>query len=60
MKCPNALAGEHANEYGAMRLYLPCENPNHCEGDVNPTDDWPPHHYGCDCDSCMEFYRSLK
>lgn len=32
-----------------------------CAKDHNPVDDdEAQHHYGCECDLCLEFYRSLK
>jgi hypothetical protein len=41
-------------------LYTPCpyDDFSDCpeEGDHNPNGD----HYGCACDECMQFYRSLK
>lgn len=48
--------------YGEMLL---CTDPENCNLEHNEipgcTDESDRlHHYGCDCDSCLEFYRSLK
>ena len=40
-----------------------CPNPNTCDGadHTEPTIDWDrPHHYGCECPDCIEWYRRLK
>jgi hypothetical protein len=38
--------------------FCPFDDPSDCpdEADHNPNS----HHYGCACDECMQFYRSLK
>lgn len=56
--CRNAKLAEQPTIKMQM---LPCLDPDHCEYLVNDIP-WldPPHHAGCDCDICFEFYRSLK
>ena len=44
---------------------LRCTDPENCGQEHNEISGWETeddrmHHYGCDCDSCFEFYRSLK
>ena len=36
----------------------PCYTPDSANCDELHNDNG--HHYGCECDGCMEFYRSLK
>lgn len=31
-----------------------------CQKEHNPLPGYERHHYGCDCDGCIEWYRSLK
>ncbi len=37
-----------------------CKNPEECPKEHNPDDGYETHHYGCECDGCIEWYRSLK
>lgn len=44
---------------------LLCTDPENCDLEHNEISGWEReedrmHHYGCDCDDCFNFYRSLK
>lgn len=31
-----------------------------CQTEHNPLPGYEDHHYGCECDGCIEWYRTLK
>lgn len=37
-----------------------CKTPEECFKEHNPNDEYETHHYGCECEGCIEWYRSLK
>ena len=57
MKCANAKRADIQTI--EIRVLL-CLDPDKCDGELTETDANPPHHYGCDCDECIDYYRSLK
>lgn len=46
--------------YGGYVLECTCENIDECEEEHNQRPGNEGHHYGCDCDECLNFYRTLK
>lgn len=47
------------------RTIIVCSNPencneHHCERPLGMENDGVEHHYGCECEECIEYYRSLK
>lgn len=36
------------------------EDEAECLEEHNPLPDYEDHHYGCECEGCLEWYRSLK
>lgn len=37
-----------------------CEDIEQCKKEHNPHEEYETHHYGCECEGCLEWYRSLK
>ena len=36
------------------------EDMDECQEEHNPFPGYEHHHYGCECDGCLDWYRSLK